>query len=117
MDFLTFLKEYGIYVGEGVLFILSIIAIVIKNRPKTVDDFKLALFQALSMVPNLVTIVEEPGNGVKKHQEVVSWCMDYVRSSLHRALVDNEQAEIQTAVSEKIDIVLSSPKKKEVPNV
>ena len=47
-DFVEFCREYWFQIAAGVAFIIEIIFIFVKRKPKTVDDFLLAMNEVRS---------------------------------------------------------------------
>lgn len=115
-EFFEFCREYGVYFLTLLCFIIEIIFLVVKRRPKSIDDFKLAFEEALALVPELVISRERPGEGELKKKEVITSCSYLVSRLLGRKLSDYETVIIRDAVSDKIETVLSTPIKKEISN-
>lgn len=114
--FIEFLREYWFQLLTALAFVLEIIFIFIKRKPKSIDDFKLALSEALSCVPELVISRERPGEGSSKKAEVLLSIRRYISSKLGRDLTVSEEAMITAQAAEKIETVLSTPTKKEKIN-
>ena len=62
-DFIEFLKTYWFQLATGLFSVIEIILIVIKRKPKSIDDFRLAVSEVLTFIPEYVKKVEKPGNG------------------------------------------------------
>lgn len=114
--FIEFIKEYWFQIAYGCFTALMIVLIIIKRKPKSIDDFKLALFEALSFVPELVISRERSGEGSSKKSEVLLSIRRYISSKLGRDLSVSEEAMINAQAALKIETVLSTPKKKEKIN-
>lgn len=110
--FIEFLKQYWFQLVTGLFALIQIILIIVKRKPKSVDDFRLALFEALASIPELVTACERPGEGVLKRTEVEIGCLKYIEKVLGRSLSQNEIDLVKTDVDNKIETVLSTPTKK-----
>lgn len=111
-EFLNFLVSYKEIILISLSILLSLLTILLKNKPKTLDDFKLAVSEVLSLVPELVSKVERVGCGSQKKEEVISTCLNLVHRALGRSLSNSEIDYIRSEVSESIEEVLSTPKKK-----
>lgn len=113
-EFIEFLKEYWFELSAGLFALIEIILIIVKRKPKSIDDFKLAVQEALAIVPELVLSCERPGEGYLKKQEVILSSLKLVSRLLGRKLTDNEVRFVSDSVSDKIETVLSTPTKKEI---
>lgn len=111
-DIFKFLTEYKEIILSSLCVVLSLLSILLKRRPKSLDDFKYAVSRVLSCVPSLVSKVERPGNGAEKKAQVIDSSILAVSGYLGRSLSDSEKDYVRTAVSDSIEDVLSSPKKK-----
>lgn len=112
-EFIDFVREYGLYLLGSLCFVIEVIVILIKRKPKSIDDFKLALTEALSIVPELVISRERPGEGELKKKEVLISCKKLIERRLGRGLSSNESLLVDSAVDTQIETVLSTPTKKE----
>ena len=112
-SFVEFLKEYWFQLATGLFFIVEVVLLVIKRKPKSIDDFKLVLEEVLAVVPELVISRERPGEGSTKKLEVITSCISLISSKLGRKLTDSEKGLITAQVAAKIETVLSTPTKKE----
>lgn len=92
--------------------IVGVISIFIKRKPKTIDDFTLALSEVINLVPELIIKFEEPSHGTEKKEKVISSALRLVKLSLGRSLTNSEKSIITSKVSEKIETILATPKKK-----
>lgn len=111
-EFIEFCREYGVYILTLLCFIIEIIFLVVKRRPKSIEAFKLAVQEALALVPELVISRERPGEGDLKKEEVISHSIYLVSRSLGRKLSDYESVIVRNSVSDKIETVLATPTKK-----
>ena len=113
-NFIIFLKEYGVYLVSAILLIGEVLLMILKKRPLTLDSFQDALNQCLTQLPELIKYVEVPGNGVAKKNRVIDACLDFVSTLIGRSLSDIEKRFIINNVDSQIELILSTPKKKEV---
>lgn len=111
-DFLQILNDYKEIIVSCAVFLLVLLAILLKKRPKTLDDFKFAVSEALNLVPSLVIKVERPSNGAEKKSQVIDACLVAVSSYLGRPLTDSEKSYVRKEADITIEGVLSTPKKK-----
>lgn len=110
--FFDFLNTYKEVLLTCLAIFISFIGVLVKKKPKTVDDFKLALSEVLSLVPSLVIKVERPSCGEEKKNEVLKACVKAVSTRLGRSLCDSEKSFIIDEVSKSIEECLSTPTKK-----
>lgn len=110
--FLKFLKEYGVYLAAGFEILLTIILMIIKKRPKTIDDFLEAVHAALLKIPAFASSLEEPGNGESKKKNVLELVRLRVSKILDRSLTDTEKAYIDEKAAVQLEAVLAAPQKK-----
>lgn len=113
-QFIEFLKEYWFQLATGIFAVVEVILLIIKRRPKSLDDFKLALLDALAAVPDYVCQVEVPGNGAEKRAKVLKACVALISKKLGRSLTDSEVALVSQSIIEQVETVLSTPTKKEI---
>ena len=113
-QFIEFMREYWFQLATGVFAVVEIILIIVKRKPKSIDDFKLVLEEVLAAVPELVISRERPGEGSTKKLEVITSCIALVSNKLGRKLTDSEKGIITSQVASKIETVLSTPTKKEI---
>lgn len=111
-SFINFLREYKELLVSSLAVLLTFICILLKRKPKTLDDFTFALSDVLNTVPSLVAKVEEPKNGEAKREKVLSASLRLMSSSLQRALTSQERSIVIKSVSEQIESVLTAPQKK-----
>lgn len=114
--FIEFIKEYWFQLLTALAFVVEIIFIFIKRKPKSIDDFKLCLNEALSCVPDLVIDFERPGEGEVKRLQVINCCISGIIHKLGRKLTEQERSLVFNSISEKIETVLCTPTKKEKIN-
>lgn len=107
--FSQFLVDNWQYISSAIAAIFSIIIIIIKKRPKTLDDFVEALNYSLTLVPQQCAVVEHDGDGSEKKRQVVKFAVNSVRNSLHRELTDAEVALIEKRASVLVEDVLDAP--------
>lgn len=115
-SFFDFLKQNWSVILTISFLIIETVFIFIKRKPKSVDDFVSSLNEVLALVPEYVSRIECPGYGEKKKATVIKFCLDRLEKSLGRGLSDKEIETVSTRVGEKIETVLSTPKKKENVN-
>ena len=65
-----FIVQNWQFISSAILAVLTIIAMLVKKKPQTLDDFVLALHQALMDVPYLKSTVE-PVIFLKNHHQNV----------------------------------------------
>lgn len=111
-SFFDFIIENKELIISILTFIVGVIAILVKRKPKTIDDFKLACAEALDLIPELVIKVEVPSKGAEKKLKVISMVKSLVCKSLGRCLTSSEESYITEEASKKIEVALSTPTKK-----
>lgn len=115
-EFVEFCREYGAYILGFVCFVLEIILIFIKRRPKTVDDFLYCLNEIRVLVPDYVKEVECPGNGEIKKSTVKKILIGELEKNLSRSLTVKESEIAVSFLDADIEAVLAAPQKKEIFN-
>ena len=96
--------------------VVEIIFVIIKRRPKTLDDFIFALTEVRTEVANIVSYVEVPGNGQEKKAKVIDIASKLLCKLLGRELTDKEKVYAVKLFETDIENVLSAPTKKEKIN-
>lgn len=114
MEFFSYLGEHPELVASVVLFVISLLTIILKKKPTTVDDFLVCVSETVNLVPTLVKSVEIPGNGVKKKTEVMVKAQEIAKRFLKRDLSASEIDILNKRVSDAIERVLEAPQKKGV---
>ena len=107
--FSQFLVDNWQYISSAIAAIFSIIIIIVKRRPKTMDDFVRSVDYALTQVASYCSSVEHPGDGEEKKRLVIKFVKNSVHNSLGRELTEKEISIIEKAASEQIEDVLSAP--------
>lgn len=111
-EVLTFLKEnYQLIISLSIL-ILSLISIVVKKRPKTLDDFIQVSGQVIGKVAEWVKQVEIPGHGDDKKIAVINLALKEAKKKLGRNLSETEIVSIYKQVGSQVESVLDAPSKK-----
>lgn len=110
--FFDFIIEYRKEIIGVLTLIVGVICILVKRKPKSIDDFTLALSEVLYNLPEMITKVEEPSHGAEKKQKVIQSALRLIKLSLGRSLSTSEETIIVSKVSEKIETILATPKKK-----
>lgn len=111
-EFIEFLKLYWRELLVGVCFVLEIIFIFIKRKPKSVDEFKAACDEVVGLIPTLVNSVERPGHGEEKKILVISRAISLFERLIGRKLSDAEKLAAEKRFSDTIELVLTTPVKK-----
>ena len=114
MDFVNFLKDYGVYILTFVCFVVEIVFIFIKRKPKTVDDFLYCLNEIRTLVPLYVSDAERPGNGEIKKAAVIQVLTSLFEQKLGRKITDKESVIVADFLANDIEAVLTAPTKKGV---
>lgn len=112
MEILEFLKEWSPVIVPGLVIVLDLLIILIKKRPKTLDDFSEELESILNYLPYLINRYEEPGNGEKKKSRVLDRAVKIFKSKLGRELSVRENSVLEETISKQIELLLSTPQKK-----
>lgn len=107
-----FIKENKELIISALTLLFTILALCIKRKPKTLDDFTLVVSEVLSVVPVLCSKVERVGEGASKKNEVLASSLELVRQRLGRKLSSKERDIVINKVSEQIEEVLKAPQKK-----
>lgn len=111
-DYLEFCREYWFQILTFLGFICEIVFIFIKRKPKTVDDFLLAMNEVRSLLPELISSVEEPGKGAVKKNKVMAKSTKVLENKLGRKLSSRELQTFSKVVSADIETILETPTKK-----
>ena len=101
----------------AITIITSLIYIIIKRKPFTLDNFKEAAYKVVSLVPSLCEQAETEygaGHGEDKKRYVISCCMLLAKNILSREITKDEAIFISDQVGEAIEDVLSAPARKEI---
>ena len=107
------LKDYGVYMFLGLIFIIEIIIMIIKRRPKTLDEFLMILHEvAANRLPGLINDVEKPGLGSFKKESVRNSAYRLVKAQLGRDLSSKELEVFNDYICYAIEMILSTPQKK-----
>lgn len=108
-----FLQAYWFYLYAFIVVLFDILILVIKRRPKTLDDFTLILNESFSSyLPALISKFEEPGKGEIKKIHVIDCMRSIIAHRLGRKLSPKEEKIFEKFVSESIESILSTPQKK-----
>lgn len=113
-EFFNFCREYAVYILGGLCFVFQVVCLLVKRRPKTVDEFLYALNEVRLLVPGYVKAVECPGNGDTKKKAVIKIIEDLLARKLKRNITDKECAILDSLVDADIEAVLAAPTKKEI---
>lgn len=111
--FIEFIKSHWTFVITLAVALLEIVFIFIKRKPKSIDEFKLALEEVKAIVPELVISRERPGDGLTKKLEVEVSAKKLIERRLGRGLSAKECLLVKEAIGDKVETVLSTPTKKE----
>ena len=111
---LEFIKEYKEVLVSGLAVILTIVCMIIKRKPKTLDDFHFIVCEALNYVSEFCALVERPGNGSSKKREVILAVRALVVKALGRSLSPSEVSYVDKETDKQVELVLRAPTKKEV---
>ena len=113
-ELFNFLKEYGVYILTFACFVIELVFIFIKRKPKTVDDFLYCLNEIRTLVPLYVSDVEVPGNGDIKKSTVIQVLTSLFEKKLGRKITDRECVILTEFLDKDIEAVLTAPTKKGV---
>lgn len=114
MNFLDFLREYKDTLIGVVCLLSTILCILLKRKPKTLDEFLSCLTEVLNKVPEMIISVERAGAGQEKKREVMKSCRELLAKKLSRDLSEQEVKLLDNYVSSEIELVLSTPRKKDI---
>ena len=107
-----FIVQNWQFISSAILAVLTIIAMLVKKKPQTLDDFVLALHQALMDVPYFIQKVEHSGDGSLKKLQVQQLTLDKVKEYLRRSLTKTEINQSLIFIEDAIEEILSCPTKK-----
>lgn len=96
----------------GVFCIVSLILVIAKKKPAT-DLLGNIFAQVVQMLPTFIETVERPGEGRSKKLEVVEAGLAMMSKKLGRELTEDEKIVYATKMSTQIEMILSTPTKKE----
>lgn len=114
---LEFLKEYKEVLVSGLAVILTIICMIIKRKPKTIDEFAKILDDVCLGVPAVVSKQEEvygSGHGLSKKKDSYEVLYNRFVSRLGRKLSEDEEFIVFNRINKQIEDVLEAPQKKGV---
>ena len=115
-EFIEFCREYGVYLLTFACFVIEIVFIFIKRKPKSIDDFLYCLNEIRLLVPEYVSGVECPGNGDVKKSTVMKILLQKFESRIGRKITEKESEIVANFLSSDIEAVLTAPQKKEIIN-
>ena len=104
---LDFLRTYYKEIVEISVLIISVVICLIKKRPG-VNEMDSIKKDVLERLPMFIALVESPGNGAQKKQQVLDLLSCYVRKIYHVDLTDD----LFLFFGDRIEDILSTPKKK-----
>ena len=110
---IEYLMNHPELIASVVLFVLTIICMIIKRRPKSLDEFVTIISDICKEIPNYIVSVECPGHGEDKKEKVISLALKETAKRLGRSLTDQETASCWIYYSEMIEKVLEAPQRKE----
>lgn len=113
-EFLAFLSEYKELLVSFVCLVATILCIVLKRKPKTLDEFNSCLIEVLNHIPEFVIQVEKEGHGYEKKINVMNLCKNRLQKELGRELSEKEIELVDRLSSNEIELVLSTPRKKDI---
>lgn len=113
MVFVDYLLEHPELIASSILFVLTLILMFIKRRPKSLDEFVMLLDDVCKSIPEWTSAVESPGNGVQKREKVISLGLSAMANAMKRPLTDRECAVCRITFSDQIEKVLDAPHRKE----
>lgn len=106
-------KEYGVYMFLGLIFVIELLILIIKRKPKTLDEFLTILHEvAANRLPVLINQVEKPGLGSEKKEFVRVGAYRLVKKHLGRDLSPKEIEVFNSYICDAIEMILSTPQKK-----
>lgn len=111
---IAFIEKYGLYILAIFSILLELIVILIKRKPKTFDDFVSILSECALSLPSMISSVEVPGKGYEKKIAVIDSFKKLVSKKLGRALSNKEMKIFSDFVSSQIELILTTPQKKEI---
>lgn len=115
--FVNFIKEYGSTIIAALSVIVGIIAVFVKKRPKTIEDFNYCLYQVVSKIPEMVSDQElryGSGHGDEKKTAVLVEATRFLSRALGRELSPVEADISLSEFSHQVEGVLETPQKKGV---
>ena len=110
--FLEIITEYKIEIISGLCLLISVISLIVKRKPKSIEDFLYILDEVVIQLPRAISDVERPGDGLKKKNEVYEWAINRIASKLGRKLDNTELKMASSAILSQIESILSTPQKK-----
>lgn len=114
IEFISFIKEYKEVILSSVCLILTLICILVKRKPKTIDEFYLLMDEVIVKLPSFINSVEVSGNGLDKKRKVLSSALSLLTKKLGRDLSIAESEYFVSKISNSIEMILSTPQKKGV---
>lgn len=111
-EIIRILQDYKEVIIGVLCVFLSFIAILVKRKPKTIDDFLLIVKEVCVSLPDLINSVEMPGNGFSKKVKVENCSLVLVRKALGRELSKTEREFALKEIDSSIEAILSTPQKK-----
>lgn len=112
---LDFIKTYGSLVVGFLCLFFTLLCIVLKRRPKTLDEFISIINEVLKDVPYMVAIEElkvGSGNGSHKKSLVITEALERISALMGRDLTKEEEDTCICSISSMIESTLCAPQKK-----
>lgn len=113
-NFVNFLIEYKEILVSALGVLLTLIFVIIKRRPKSIDEFLSVLYEVAAILPDLINKVESPGLGEEKKIAVMSTARKLVQKKIGRPLSNDEISHCEVFIGSMIESILSTPQKKGV---
>lgn len=104
---IEFLSQYYREIIDISVLIISVVICLIRKRP-SYNEIDAIKKDALDRLPDLISLVEKPGNGAEKKQAVLDLLAAYLRKKYHFEIGD----ELIEFFGNSIESILSTPKKK-----
>lgn len=112
-EVIQFIKDYWTYISVVILVLFDLIVLLVKRRPKTLDDFKVIVSESLCRLPDMINYVEVPGQGAEKKAKVKTLLIGLVEKRLGRVLTKKENSLVEELSDSQIEAILTTPTKKE----
>ena len=95
-----------------VTIVLSVILIIVKRRPTTIDEFAEAVDSIFEFLPSAISKVEHPGDGALKKEKVFNYAIGLIERFLGRSITEKERSIVSDRIDRFIESVLETPQKK-----
>lgn len=111
--FSKFIVDNWQFISTVLLAIFSLICMIIKRRPLSLDEFQSALDDCYRNLPYFIQRAENNiSNGDDKLDFVLACACNHVTQSLHRPLTEKEELKVKKGCKTVVEEILFCPTRK-----